>query len=496
MPSKISKTQYMMGLQCPKRLWLYRNRRDLLLPPPPATQRIFDEGKAVDELARKLFPGGVLVGHPPALLHLAVRETAELVKEGPLFIFEGAFAAGQAQVRCDVLERNYDDTWDLTEVKSSSETHAAHVADAAMQRWTLEACGLKLNKVWLMHLDPGYVRQGPLDPAKLFKKDDITAATRRLLPEVERNIPDFARAAAAPEMPERPIGRHCGEPYDCEFRHFCWKNLPDYSIYDIPRLTWEKKNHLRLLGALKFTDVPDDFDLSPAQRLYLRVERSGEPAVDRKKINAFLKGLRYPLYYIDFETLQPGLPLYDNSRPYQQIPFQMSLHVQEVPGGPLAHHEYLGDPAGDPRPGLIAALKKLIGRAGTLVAYNSGFEAARIKELARDFPNNRSLLNLTERFADLLEPFQKQYYVHPAFKGHCSIKTVLPALVPGMTYEGMAVSNGAAAQSAYDALVRNRLPPAEAKKVRADLLAYCGQDTLAMVEIMKKLYAEASDWRA
>ena len=494
MAKRISKTQYLMGLQCPKRLWLYNHRRDLVPPPDAALQGLFDEGHAVDELLRLALPGGELVEYDDRRLHLALKRTTALVKDGPRFIYEGAFAAGDALVRCDILERNYDGSWDLIEAKSASGVHDEHLPDAAVQRCVLEGCGLKINKVWLLCLDGAYVRRGPLDPEKLFKREDITAQTAGLLPGVRENLAKFMRLIAAGEMPEVAIGRHCSAPHDCEFRGHCWKGLPDYSIFDIPRLAWEKKNLLHLQGVLKFTDVPNSFGLNEVQRLYQRVERTGQAVINRPAIRTFLNTLEYPLYYLDFETLMPGIPLYDGTRPYQQLPFQASLHVQASPGLEPEHFEYLGDSFNDPRPGLIKALCGNIGRNGSLVAYNAGFEAARLKELAEDFPASRSaLLGLADRLADLMKPFQQQLYVDPLFKGRYSIKVVLPALVPELTYEGLPIANGAAAQQAYSNLVHNRLNPDEREKARRDLKEYCGQDTLAMVKIMAKLYAVAAD---
>ena len=493
MAKRISKTQYMMGLQCPKRLWLYNHRRDLLPTVTAARQRLLDEGLAVDELSRRAHPGGELVEYDNRMLHLALKRTAALVKEGPRFIYEGAFAAGAALVRCDILERNFDGTWDLIEVKSSTAVHEEHLSDAAVQRYVLEGGGLKINKCWLMFLDASYIRQGPVDPLKLFRREDITARTAELSPEVEQDLRKFMRTVASPDVPEAPIGRQCSDPYDCEFRGHCWKGLPDSSIFDIPRLSWEKKNTLRLMGVMKFADVPDNFELNEAQRLYQRVERTGRPVVIAPAIKAFLSALEYPLYYVDFETLMPGIPLYNGSRPYQQLPFQVSIHVQASPGAEPEQLEYLGDSYEDPRPGLIEALRRGIGPKGSLVAYNAGFEAARMREMAEDFPASRTWLpGFADRLVDLMIPFRQQFYVLPQFKGRCSIKVVLPELVPEMTYEGLAIGNGADAQLAYAAMVRGKLNPDEVKKTRQDLKVYCGQDTLAMVKIMAKLYEAAA----
>ncbi len=492
MAKRISKSQFMMGLQCLKRLWLYNCRKDLLPPVDPGTQRLFDEGHAVDELSRGYYKGGRLVAFDHRQLQHALKHTAWLMENGAKLIYEGAFAAGGALIRCDMLKKNADSGWDLIEVKSSTDVREEHLPDAALQRYVLEEAGIKIKKVWLMHINREFVKQGAVDPKKFFRKKDITAETSAIMPAVKEDLGRFIEALCETGEPEISIGRHCSAPYECGFRAHCWKNVPEYSIYDIPRLSWEKKNTLKAMGIMNFRDVPETFDLNDAQKLYLRTEKSGRPVIDRAALSEFLESLKYPLYHLDFETLMPAIPLYDGSRPYQQIPFQASLHIQDAPGAEPRHLEYLGDPGGDPRPGLIAFLIKSIGPGGSLLAYNAAFEAARLKELAGDFPALKgALAGFAERMLDLMNPFQRQAYVDPQFRGRYSIKVILPALVPGMSYKGLAIGNGGAAQLAYCNMVYGKLNPAEAEQTRRDLKVYCGQDTMAMVKILEKLYAEA-----
>ncbi len=492
MAKRISKSQFMMGLQCPKRLWLYNYRKELIPPVDPGTQRLFDEGKAVDELSRGYFKDGKLVAFDFRQLQHALKHTAWLIESGAKLIYEGAFCAADVLIRCDILKKNPDGTWDLIEVKSSTSVKEEHLPDAALQRYVLEAAGLKIKKTWLMHINKEFVKKGPIDPKKFFKRENITEQTAALLPEIKENLEKFLELLAG-ETPEVGIGRHCSEPHSCDFRGHCWKNVPEYSIYDVPRLPWEKKNLLKTMGIVRFADVPDTFDLTPAQKLYLQVEKTGRPAVDKAALKDFLGTLQYPLWHIDFETLMPGIPLFNASRPYQQIPFQVSLHVQDAPGAEPRHLEYLADPAGDPRPGLIAFLVKNIGAEGSLLAYNSAFEAARLRELAADFPDFAGPLNnFADRLLDLMAPFKEQAYVLPEFRGHYSIKVLLPAMIPDMTYAGLPIGNGADAQLAFAAMVAGKLNPEETARARRDLLVYCGQDTLAMVKILARLYAESA----
>ena len=485
---RLSKSQFMMGLQCLKRLWLYNFRRELLPPVAPAQQLMFDEGHAIGALAREYFPGGALVEEDFRHLPQALKRTAELAAGEAKVIYEGAFIFANVLVRCDILKRNGDGSWDLVEAKGSTAVKEEQLHDVALQRYILQGSGLKIRKTRLLHIDNSFVKSGPIEAKKFFALEDITAETAALQAGVRQDLERFFEVLASAQAPETGIGRHCSDPYDCEFRGHCWKGIPENSIYDIPRLSWEKKNTLKAMGILLFRNVPDSFDLSEGQKLALKVEKSGEVLLDRKKIGKFLKRIKYPLYHIDFETVMPGLPLYDGSRPYQQVPFQVSLHVQAAPGAEPEHFEYLGDGKSDPRPGLIAFMLAKIGPEGTLLAFNSSFEMKRIEELARDFPEQGpALAALLDRFEDLMKPFLERAYVHPACHGRFSLKKILPALIPDMTYEGLAVANGGDAQLAYYNILTGKLPSFETERIKKDLKVYCGQDTLAMVRILEHL---------
>ena len=485
---RISKSQFMMGKQCLKRLWLYNYRRDLIPPVDPARRHIFEEGHAIGELARRYFPDGRLADADHMHIPEALEQTAGLIKGGAEIIYEGAFAFNNVLVRCDILKRNQDGSWDLIEVKGSTEVKNEHLQDVAVQRYVAEGAGLKIRRAELMRVDNTYVKNGPIVPGKFFVRDDITDATAAMIPGIGADLQRFMAVLACADVPTIDIGRQCSVPYECDFCGHCWKDVPEYSIYDIPFLSWEKKNALRGMGILRFKDVPDSFELNDAQRLCLRVEKTGETVLDKAGIAEFLKKLEYPLYHIDFETIMPGLPIYDGSRPYQQIPFQLSIHVQDGPGAEPRHFEYLGDGRKDPRPGLIGFILEHIGPKGTLLAYNSAFEAKRIEELARDFPDKADALSgLAGRMADLMQPFRERAYVHQGFHGRYSIKKVLPALIPDMTYEGLAIANGGDAQLAYYNMLSGGLTSVEIEKIRRDLKVYCGQDTMAMVMILEHL---------
>jgi len=485
---RISKSQFMKGLQCHKHLWLYNFRKDLIPPVPKDVQARFDEGHVVGDLARQYYDGGQLVAFDYKQLPEAIKQTSELLKKGVKIIYEAAFVSNNVLVRPDILKKNPDGTWDMLEVKSTTEVKDEHYPDAAIQKYILEGAGLKIKKVWLMHINNQFVKNGPITPKDFFIKQDITEEISGLRDEIIQNLEAFMEVLANDEAPEIGIGQQCSAPYECEFRGHCWAGIPEYSIYDIPRLKWEKKEQLKDLGILRFRDVPEDFDLNAGQLLYLQVEKTGKAVIKKPAIAEFLGALEYPLYYIDFETIMPAVPLYDGSRPYQQIPFQLSLHIQAKPGAGVRHLEYLGDAKTDPRPALSRFMVDNIGPKGSLLAYNAAFEASRIKELAEDFPACAdALLALVDRIKDLMKPFQARAYVHPQFHGRYSIKKVLPALIPDMTYEGLPVANGGDAQLAYFSMLSGKLSKSEMEQTAKDLKVYCGQDTLAMVKILEHL---------
>ena len=242
---RISKSQFMMGHQCLKRLWLYNYRRDLIPPIAPAQQRVFDEGHAVDALARKYFADGKLVNFDYRHLPEAIKHTAELIKKGAKIIYEGAFVSNNVLVRCDILKRNRDGSWDLIEVKSSTEVKDEYVWDVAIQRHVVEGAGLKIKKTALMHIDNTFVKTGPIDAKKIFGLENITKETSAIMTEVEQDLQKFMEVLSFADAPEIGIGQHCSTPYKCEFCGHCWEGIPEYSIYDIPRLKWKKKTLLR-----------------------------------------------------------------------------------------------------------------------------------------------------------------------------------------------------------------------------------------------------------
>jgi hypothetical protein len=287
--------------------------------------------------------------------------------------------------------------------------------------------------------------------------------------------------------PDIDIGPYCTKPYDCDFIPYCWQHVPECSIFDIAGLHHKRKFALYYGGVLHLRDIPPDFTLSDKMQIQVEAELSGRKFINLRSIREFIGAVREPVGFLDFETFMEPVPSFDNQRPYQQIPFQYSLHI--LASGILSHHEFLGEPGRDPRRAFIKQLLVDLKPCRSILVYNQGFEVTRLEEIADCFPKFSAGINsIIERIQDLMVPFRnKDYYVSPMCGSH-SIKSVLPALVPDLDYDGLAIADGEMAMLAFAGLVK--IDDVEEKeKIRQDLLAYCRLDTLAMVRIWQKLVA-------
>ncbi|MBS3927736.1 MAG: DUF2779 domain-containing protein [Sphingomonadales bacterium] len=491
----LSKSQYVRGNQCLKSLWLYRNRKDLQDPVDPFQQSIFHSGTAFGLLAMKRFAGGVLIHADHAHPEDALAQTADAVASGTKIIYEAAFLFEDVLVRADVVTKNDNGTWDLTEVKSATKMNDVYLLDVAVQRHVMSGAGFPVAHARVAHANPGYVRYGELDLDKLFVVVDVTEASEPALSEVPQRLGRMKVFADAPAAPEIGIGSHCANPYPCDFEGNCWAHVPEYSVFNLAYAKMETKLDLFNRGVQLVHQVNPDFDNLTDKRTIKQVQiaRLGKPYVDLEAIGSFLNGLRYPIAHLDFETDNPVIPPYDGLKPYQQMPFQASVRVQQERGGPLTEYGYLGDGLEDPRRDLIGFLSEHVPEQGHVLAYYKSFEGGRLKELAQGpGVGNRGpqLLDMAARLVDLADPFSKNWYTHPGFKGKWSIKNVLPILVPTMTYAGLVIRDGTAAMAAYAELRDPKLDPARRAMLTEALKVYCGQDTMAMVKILEHLWAQ------
>lgn len=491
----LTKTRFINGLACPKWLWLAFNAPDRLPTVDDSAQHRLDQGLRIGALARQRFPNGILI--EGETIEEIVNHSAELVKK-KIPLFEAGFVHSDkvSYARADVLVPVGKDLWDLVEVKGTTEVKEEHIPDVAFQHRVYSDAGLKIRRCLILHLNKTYVRSGEVDLSALFQEADVTQDVAALAPDTPAYVDELlqiSRSGAAPEF-----GR--GEPFhkDEEGVHVddaVWKDHPDS---DLMELYYGGKKALGWLEAgtyWRIRDVPrDQFKGNRARQQAIQQEAytSGQPHIDKAKLSSFLEGLHYPLHFLDFETFQPAVPLFNDSWPYQQVPFQFSLHVVEKPGAKARHHGYLSMEAKDPRKGFAEALQAVLGARGHVIAWNVSFEKGRLKELATHLPEHAGWLDRVDaRFVDLLVPFRNFDYYHPVQKGSASIKAVLPAMM-GKGYEDLATSDGGSASLAYLEAVWGHVYGMEVsmeqvEATKRNLEAYCGRDTEAMVWIVEKL---------
>ena len=479
----LSKTLYMRGLQCPKSLWLDRKQPEVRTPPLPGLIARWEAGNEVGLYAQQLFPGGVEIPYDG---HTKVRQldaTGELLANGAQTIYEATFSFGGVFVRADILQK-VRGGWDLYEVKSASDVKPHFPDDVAIQFFVLSGCGLDLRRAFLVHIDTGYVRRGEVDPKELFAMQELTEIVREKQTAIPAEIARM-REVLAGGLPAIDIGPQCTNPYECDFIGYCWRHIPEHSVFDLKGRGIDKWDLYRR-GIVRMDDVPLEV-LNSAQRMQAEFHRNRGEYADPDAIREFLERLYYPMCFLDFETCDAPIPPFDGTRPYQQIPFLYSLHRQDSPGGRIDHFEFLAPPGVDPREALTERLLAAIPEGACILAYNRTFEARVLRDLAERFPQQRNrLLAIAEGMIDLMVPFRRRDIYHWRMNGSYSLKSVLPVLVPELTYEGMAIKEGKDASIAYLALEKIE-DDEERRKAEEDLRAYCRQDTLGMVRLLEKM---------
>ncbi|UCH46178.1 MAG: DUF2779 domain-containing protein [Nitrospiraceae bacterium] len=479
----LSKSQFMRGLQCRKSLWLYKYNPELGTPPDAMQQAIFDMGTEVGLYARQLFPGGTAIEFEGSTFAEKVRKTQELVQGGEHTIYEATIAHDDIIVMVDILHKG-PKGWELYEVKSSSRLKDEHANDVSIQYYVLKGSGLTVSKAALVHMNNEYVRHGDIAIADLFAVEELTDEVQEREAFIGKELLTIRSMLQGP-CPDIDIGAHCTSPYDCDFIDHCWKHIPENSVFDLRGKGIDKFEYYTR-DIIRFQDLHLD-TLNLKQRMQVEAELNDTETIDQKGIADFLDTLHYPQYFLDFETFMPAIPRFEGTRPYQNIPFQYSLHVLDHDGADLKHHEFLAEAGTDPRERIARDLSALIPDTACVITYNSSFEKGRIKELAEQFPRYAErLMQIHDSIVDLMVPFRQRLYYTREMKGSYSIKYVLPALVPDMSHQGLVISGGGDAMNVYSTLHLIE-DVNEVGRIRQDLLSYCRMDTLGMVRILDKL---------
>ncbi len=481
--SRLSKSQFMRGLQCHKSLWLYWNKYNQRTQPNKAQEAIFDTGTEVGILAQHLFPDGHEIVYSSDKVEENIAKTKKLIESGTKTIYEAMFIYDNILVMVDILHKGKDG-WEIYEVKSSSAEKPAYKNDISVQYFVLNGNGLNISVAALVHINTEYERRGELDIKQLFTIKDLTDTVIENQPFVNEQLL-LQKEMLGKDEPQIDIGIHCFKPYGCDFKEYCWKHIPDYSVFDINNLGWERRFELYQKGVLKLEDIPSDFHLSDAQQLQVDCELNMKDFINRDGIKKFIEQLEEPIGLLDFETFQQAVPSFDGQKPYKQIPSQYSLHI--LNGDKLDHFEFLGEPGKDPREELADSMIEDTKNCKTILVYNIGFERTIIKKLAEQFPDKADALqSIIDRLIDMIIPFRSKDYYTKEMRGSYSIKLVLPALVPELSYNGLNISDGGAAMNIY-AKLQTMTDTEEIEKIKADLLKYCELDTYAMVKILEKM---------
>jgi len=491
-PHRLSKSRFTAGLQCLKQLWWRVHEPDAReLVPDFLLQSVFERGHRVGAAARGYVPGGSLVNLPHTAAAERVALTAEFLAQGAPAVYEASFIADETFVAVDILERQ-GKGFTLVEVKSTTSVKDEHIPDAAIQAYVLRTAGLDVPKVELMHLS----RECRFpDLSNLFKREDVTRRVDLLTPLIPDQVAEQLAALDGP-LPDVPIGDHCDAPYECPFKSRCWPAAPEHAVGTLYR--WGKRaRELERQGFRTIEDLPAGLDLGEIPERQRRAVQAGRMIVEPGLADALGIFDKEPLGFLDFETVGLALPVWKGCRPYDAVPVQFSFFRDRGTGEP-EHSEHLAAGPGDPRPALAERLVAATAGAEAVVAYNAGFERQCIRGLAEAVPVlSEPLLALEGKLVDLL-PVVRNFVYHPAFHGSFSLKAVLPALVPDLSYDDLEIADGDTASVHLERMLfgtgEGRGGPSQLdlfapapSPLRADLLAYCKRDTWAMVKLLERL---------
>jgi hypothetical protein len=443
----LSKSTFMYGLQCPKRLFLHKFRADLYPVVEDAQQQaVFDAGITAGELAQELFPNGIdAKPATPYEYQNSVKKTQQYLMTNDV-IYEACFQFEGALCAIDILVRK-EDLWYAFEVKGTNGVKPQHITDAAFQYYVMTKCGLPIGDISIVHFNRDYVRKGRLDIEALFASESIMDQVIAQQNFIESNISSLMQMVLTKQEPVIAVGAQCDKPFVCPFKAYCWEGKE------------EEKN----------------------------ADLSTEPIINKIPLRNYLNKLEYPLFYFDFETVMYGIPKYDESSPWQALPFQYSLHKQVALHSDWLHSEYLGDGITDPREALIVQMMADLGTEGTILAWHAIYEIGCLRGLAKNFPQYQQQIEaIIERVVDLKIPFSQKWIDIPACEGSASIKKVLPIFIPELSYQDLEIQEGMYASFVYSQLAQQDKATQEIQ--RYQLLQYCKLDTFAMVKILEKIY--------
>lgn len=494
---KISKTTFLEYLYCPKNTWLKLHKPELLstFKLSAFELQLVEQGNEVEAFARNLFPGAALV---VASDDDACEETTRLMSYRVPAIFQATFVVDGFKAKLDVLAWDEQkQSWSIFEVKGTNSLKEDvkvrdHVEDITFQASVLRRAGISISRYSIIHLNKEYVRFGDIDIHKLFAIEDVTEKVKTKLPEIEGLMDQAKKDLSRSEEPKG--GCECyyeSRRNHCTTFEYSHPHIPDYGVHDLVRIGLSKKKLVLMVDNewYRLEDIPDDFQLSDNQRNQIRAYKTKRPELNLDAIQDEIEKLKFPLYFLDYETYAPAIPMFDGFHSYQRIPFQFSLHILPEPNGELEQVEFLQTICDDPSEEVARLLEKHIEPSGTVLVWYQTFEKGVHTEIAERNPALKPLMErINGQVYDLMDLFAKQHYVHPDFRGSVSIKKVLPALVPELTYKDLEIQEGTKASEAWWGMVGPGKSDTEKKEIEVALKAYCGRDTYAMYAIWKHLH--------
>lgn len=481
----ITKTDFMTFRNCASDFWMKKNNPQLFenVKPSDFERQLIEQGYEVELLAQLLFPEGV------DAKNMKQQELAFFLGSANTILFQPTFAAANLQARVDIL-KVVEDGLHIYEVKGSTSKDKPkedYLWDVGFQKEVMERAGHKVSNVFLIELNKEFIKDGPINPNDILTIKDITQEIIDNHIEVKMEIANALNRLSDQTPPTscdcyyKIRKNHCHS-----FTHFY--TLPDYSVHDITRISKTKIEKFHSAGVESIDDITQYDLLTAIQLNQVTTHHNDEVIIRHEDIQKALAQLAYPLYFLDYETYPTAIPVFDGCFPYQQVTFQYSLHIQNEPGGPLIHKEFLHMEATSPLNDLAASLRKDIGDHGSIIVWSESFEGGRNNELATACPEiGDFLMGLNARRFDLMKIFSNQLYVHKAFKGKTSIKKVLPVLCPELSYDGLGIKEGGAASNAWRSMIFDDISHEQKELIAQDLLAYCKLDTFAMVAILSVL---------
>ena len=490
MNENLSKSKYCKGIQCKKILWLDKYKPDEKVD--TARKSVLENGSRVGILAKGLFGKYEDIQYCEDL-SLMIQRTNELLKNKPNIITEASFEYNNNFCSVDILKNDIDGV-EIYEVKSSTDISKIYYDDVSYQYYILTNLGLNVKKASIVYINRDYIRHGSLDIHKLFNIEDVTDLAKSNLLDIKNNIENinnFLYKYNQDNEPKIPLSISCFDPYPCSYWQYCTKALPKPNVFDIASMKKEEKIKYYDLGLISFDDLKN-ININPKYLEQINFELENlEPKINKEAITKLMDSLKYPLYFIDYETIQLAVPEYEGTKPYQQLPFQYSLHIiRDEDAKTIEHKEFLAQiDDKDFLRHFAESMIKDIPDNGSVIIYNNSFEPSRNKELARMFPDLADeLYRINSQIVDFLVPFRRRDYYMKEFEGSYSIKKVLPALYPDdseLDYHSLpVVHNGEEASDTFLSLKGKSKE--EQEKLRNGLLVYCKLDTLAMVKIWEK----------